>query len=302
MWRIDLRSSDRAAWKATAVFPFEDSALNNGFESGRGVVGRPALSLREGGALSVVFATSELSLGLGAQQSAPRAAVVSLTDAAVIGGGGALSFESSPAWVMPLADNEVVTGEPVVFDGTLLFTTSQSSLVACASSLGRLYGVHAWETLRAPNGAPRTFVTPDNRRLSVVPKLPVFGQDGTPSEPALAYVLPAGRIAYGVSLAAVPGCDSSEATTTEVVLNLSDSQSGGAREVTPAQMRAEVPRNGTLSTVGLDGGVFAKADNAQLSVCLNCDKDGKALGGQGHGASRGPFPSSVSYWGSTFAD
>jgi len=85
-------------------------------------------------------------------------------------------------------------------------------------------------------------------------------------------------------------------------LNLSDSQSGGAREVTPAQMRAEVPRNGTLSTVGLDGGVFAKADNAQLSVCLNCDKDGKALGGQGHGASRGPFPSSVSYWGSTFAD
>jgi hypothetical protein len=103
-------------------------------------------------------------------------------------------------------------------------------------------------------------------------------------------------------LAAVPGCDSSEGTTTEVVLNLSDSQSGGAREVTPAQMRAEVPRNGALSTVGLDGGVFAKADNTQLSVCLNCDKDGKALGGQGHGSSRGPFPSSVSYWGSTFAD
>jgi hypothetical protein len=302
MWRIDLRSSNRAAWKATAIFPFEDSALNNGFESGRAVIGRPALSLREGGALSVVFANSELSIGLGAQQSAPRSAVVSLTDAAVLGAGGALNFEASPAYVLPLADNEVVTGEPVVFDGTLLFTTAQSSLVACASSLGRLYGVHAWETLRAPNGAPRTFVTQDNRRLSVVPKLPVFNQDGTPSEPALAYVLPAGRIAYGVSLAAVPGCDSSEGTTTEVVLNLSDSQSGGAREVTPAQMRAEVPRNGALSTVGLDGGVFAKADNTQLSVCLNCDKDGKALGGQGHGSSRGPFPSSVSYWGSTFAD
>jgi hypothetical protein len=302
MWRLDLRDLNPANWKAEAIFPFAGVNLNGDYETGRTVFGRPSVLGRQDGSLAVVFATGEVSITLGANQPAPRAAAVSLVDKSTLDANGRVKFSTLPSWIMPLAESEVVTGEPVVYDGTLLMTTAEKNLVACSSAQGRLYGVHAWEVLTDANGNPTTFPTRDNRRLSVKPRLPVFNQDGSPGQPAISYLLPAGRIAYGATVAAVPGCGEDESTTTEVVLNLSDTQHGGGRALNASQLRAEVPRNNGLAAVGLDGGVFARADNAQLSVCLNCDKDGKALGSKQSGKSRGPFPSSVSYWGSTFAD
>ena len=302
MWRLDLRDVNPANWQAKAIFPFADVNQNEGYEPGRTVFGRPSVLARQDGSLAVVFATGELSITLAGNQAAPRAAAVSLVDKATLDVNGRVTYSTLRSWIMPLAESEVVTGEPVVYDGTLLMTTAEKNLVACSSAQGRLYGVHAWEVLTDANGNPRTFTTRDNRRLSVKPMLPVFNQDGSPGQPALSYLLPAGRIAYGATVATVPGCGEDEATTTEVVLNLGDTQHGGGRALSPSQLRAEVPRGNGLAAVGLDGGVFARADNAQLSVCLNCDKDGKALGAKQSGKSRGPFPSSVSYWGSTFAD
>ena len=118
MWRLDLRDLDLAKWKAEAIFPFADALENVGYMPGRTVFGRPSVLGRQDGSLAVVFATGELSITLAANQLMPRAAAVSLVDKATLDVNGRVTFSTQRSWIMPLADSEVVTGEPVVYDGT----------------------------------------------------------------------------------------------------------------------------------------------------------------------------------------
>ena len=120
LWRMDLRSANPNNWSMAVAWPPEDEDERSGF-LGRMVVDRPSVSLRNSGKLAVVYGT-----GLRTLDNDARASVVSFTDEAVLGDGDQLSFNVVRNWVLPLRENEYVSGPPVVRYGIAFFTSIQT--------------------------------------------------------------------------------------------------------------------------------------------------------------------------------
>ena len=152
------------------------------------------------------------------------------------------------------------------------------------------------------NGAPGTFTFGD-RRLEVAPALPHFEDGARAERPALAVVLPPGRIAAGLALARTPAC-TEQAATNSVVLNLS-AQDGGPDLAGDAAIRAsglEVVRADQVVRIGLADQMFARSQAGQLDLCLDCALGGAAPAAALPAGLAPPFPSRLTYWGSTLLD
>lgn len=306
LWRLDLRDRDPARWRIRRISPLPAPGNELDYRTGREVIGRPAVLAQESGKLTVIYSTGSAA-ALQGNPAAPAAYAVSLSDGLVTNNQGVRVFGATTNWVYQMGVDEVGTGEVAVVGNIALFTTSQTAAAnSCAGDLGRLYGVHIFDRYRDANNAAATFaaappapgMAADNRRIMVKPMLPNLANPN-PGHEILAVRLPQGRVAYGVTVAEVPSCTDGEGTATEVVMNLSNNESGRRAAPSPADMWMESVENGQLSKLRYDNNMFAKAAKTELSLCLNCGTNGKATGGRQHKA---PFAASVSYWGSTFTE
>ena len=301
MWRIDTRAEDPKDWQIAVAWPPSSAAEAGGYLEGRGVVGRPSLAIQANGRLAVLFAT-----GAGPQTVAAH--WVSFTDAVALGDGGPgnarLGFEVTRNWVMPFAPTESATDGPVVRDGVAFLTTRTDGAGACgqARAEGRLYGVDFVKRYVTADGGPGRF-TFGERALEVAPALPHFENGARAERPALAVVLPPGRIAAGLALARTPGCADQPATSS-VVLNLS-AQEGGPDLAGDAAVLAsglEVVREDAVRNVGLADAMFARSQAGQLDLCLDCAPGSAAPAAALPAGLLPPFPSRLTYWGSTLLD
>jgi hypothetical protein len=211
---------------------------------------------------------------------------------------GNTSFRALANWVLPLRASEVGTGSPIVIDGVAYFTTVQPMQDVCASAQGRLYGVDYVRTYADAGGDAATFDL-GGRQVNVKPMLPQYEANGARGPSALALLLPPGRVAYGAAIVSTPSCDGDDASRTEVVLNLADESRGAIGGVDSSKMQIETVAQGQVQTARLDGKVFTSSDGHELSICLDCTRDGNAAP---RSDALGPFPSVVTSWGSTFID
>ncbi len=286
IWRLDLRNSDPDRWSMGVAWPPEDVDEAETYLTGRPVVGRPSLSLGADGKLVVVFGTGDESV-----RPENRSHIISFTDDVVLGADDeTLEFETRKNWVLPLRAGETASGPVVVRDEVAYFTSIQEvEGQACGVSQGRLYGVDYAKT-------QERFDTVDGRELNIIPALPTLRTTaGNQITDALAILLPAGRLAYGLAMITSPSCSEDETSTTEVVLNLAEgSGSAGAagEAVFVERMRGQVAP-GELAEDFLTQG------RNDLAIKLQGrDAEGNLLGGKG--AFAAPFPRRVLYWGSTF--
>lgn len=296
IWRVDLRETDKANWKAEIAWPPEvPNALEQQYQLGRPVIGRPSVALREDGRRVIVFATA------GEGDAGVDSTVVSFTETLVDDGQGGVKLRATGNWVFPLGANEEATDAPIVRDGIALFTTKRELAVVAQcgapSSEGRLIGVDYVRRLVNDEGNPIDFER-NGRRISVLPALPLNIGNGAK---ALAIVLPPGRVAYGLTVVSTPSCLVGGEPSTDVILNLSD-QSGGAGAVSTRDMMVEQVQNGVIQSVAFDNQIFSESKGAALSICLNCDADGNATPTGGGERSTAPFPSQLLYWGTSFSD
>lgn len=303
MWRLDLRSTDPAEWSAEVAWPPQDEDEALGYQIGRAVTDRPSVALRENGRLVVLFTTTE-----DGDDSIETSYVVSFDDEVQIDEEGEVSYVAHGNWVMPLLPGEYATGAPVVRAEVAYFTTIQpTGGDVCVTAQGRLYGVHFTDTYLDDEGEPDTFTRTDPEgggavELNVQPALPLYNNNGAPSgDRALAILLPPGRVAHGLAIVSTPSCIDGEAAATEIVLNLADESQGAAGAVNANNLKVEQlnRETGSITAALLDRRLFVKSGAHDLTVCLDCDKDGNAAA---VGAARvGPFPAVVTYWGSTFS-
>jgi hypothetical protein len=305
VWRIDLSNRDPSRWSLARVWPAAAGDANA--PNGRVIVGRPALVPQESGRLAVVFSTGDKTRRADVPDLR-KSYVASVLDYLAPDQLGNMVYRTDLNWEFPLAPGEKATSEVTVVGGMALFTTTQATAQICTTAIGRIYGIHATETLKDANGNPAAFNPPapangapadDRRDLRVKPMLPTVGANGNTGT-ALALQLPPGRVAYGVTVADVPSCTEEDGTVTEVVMNLADDSGGRAGAPRPADMIVESVQNGTIVKARYNDSMFAKARMPELSLCLNCGQDGKAKGSARQ--RKAPFASSVSYWGSTFTD
>ncbi len=288
LWRVDLRDPDPRNWSMAKMWPAEDDELTAAYPVGKPIVDRPTIALAESGELVLVF-------GTGADAEDARNSVVSLSDRATLDPNtGALVYTARANWVLPLNDGERLTGAPLVREKVAFFTTAERRANdPCITAQGRLYGVHY------------TDVLPDNqtfkkggRDVNVVPLLPRLNEESNRETNALSLLLPPGRLAYGLAVTLTPSCEEGGAPTTDIVLNLADESAGGKGPVQKEQTKVEVVEAGQLKTEDLDGSIFLNEGTNTLSICLDCDREGKHNAGQS--LRVGPFPSVVVSWGSTF--
>jgi len=222
----------------------------------------------------------------------PRAHVVSFTEQVVLGG-DEVALQTETNWVMPLREQEYLSGAPITFNGVVYFTTIEEVAdAACGNRIGRLYGIDYVRT------EEERYVTSDGRTLNVVPGLPTFiTEGGQRIEDAISLQMPPGRTAYGLAVATTPACGAGDSSTTQLIINLADESLGAGGDVNPDGMRAE-RKQGQLVNDPLDQSVF-DTDGLDLALDLNGrDGDGNPLG---NGANRATlFPREAIYWGTTF--
>lgn len=291
LWRIDMRAPDPADWEMRVAWPPTEVAEVRGYRTGRPVIDRPSITVRDNGRLVVVFGTGDDPRPADEREGDfPPAHVVSFTEAVALTA-DTVDFQTQANWVLPLRASEYLTGAPVTFRGVTYFSTVEAGAGACANPLGRLYGVHSYLQAEDP------YRTADGRDLDVQPALPtlVTGQ-GLVSD-ALAIRLPTARVAYGLAVTTLPSCGADDGATAQIVLNLADGVVDADGQM--AGMRAERP-TGQVVDSDLDGSMF-DADGTQLALDLDgTDGAGNPLGYGGIGT--GPFAGwRVLYWGSTFA-
>lgn len=291
MWRVDARADDPADWRIAIAWPPVDADALRGYRTGRPVVGRPSLALRPDGGLALSFAT-------GGEGPVP-AHWVSFTDAVALGG-GAVGFEVTTNWVMPLAAAEIASAGPTVRDGVAFLTTRTTGAGPCGvdSQQGRLYGVDYVRRYVTPDGQPGTFTFGD-RTLDVLPALPRF-DEGARAVAGLALVLPPGRAAAGLSLARTPACDDLAAQDS-VILNLEGAGAPIEADAAIDALRMELVQNGHVVQRPFDDDLIARHRAGLLDVCLAC-VPGDAAGAAPLRADQLPFPSNLLYWGSTLLD
>ncbi|MCB9521921.1 MAG: hypothetical protein H6702_00905 [Myxococcales bacterium] len=306
LFRVDLRDSNPDNWTVARAWPPEDFAddspvVDGEYTTGRALLGAPAVATAEDGNLVVVFAQGSK----GAPDEAAH--VVSFTDRTVIQN-NVVSFEAFGNWVLKLRAGESVVSEPSVVDGVVYTTTTDEPAGedVCLPSISRLYAMHYEDITVDDDGDKRSYTRADDgQALYVKPMLPRFQNDGTPDDPALSLVLPPGIKAYGMTIVRTPSCRQEEGPTTDLLLTAAadDQQGAGGGRAAGGVNRQKieyVSDNNSLVQADYDRSVFVESSSVGLRVCLNCDRDGRAV--QGFGGRLSPFPSRVVFWGSTFTD
>lgn len=296
LWRIDMRNPAPLNWKMELAWPLEGEDVQ-GYTLGTTLESKPIVMTRGDGNPAVVFLTGAPGSAeeLGLADVPEEGYAVSVSETRDADG----DFVAQTNWVLPLGPGEHGVGDPVGVGTSVLFTTlARSPGEACGQAVGKLYGVKALEVNVDEDGQPQTRPLAAGRVSLVVPALPLSG-----GGKALALQLPPGRVAYGLTTARVPSCTGGPAAE-QIVLNLADeSQGASGDQVSADQVQVHTLGNAGIEARNLEGGVFAEATGTTLSVCLNCDADGvpQAKASQGR-AAQGSFPTSVTYWGSSFAD
>ncbi len=294
LWRIDLRDPDADDWSMRVVWPPEDAEAAENYRTGRPLVDRPSVSLREDGRLVVVFGTGADPRPAGEADAAgfPRAHVVSFTEQVVLGD-GEVDLLTETNWVLPLREQEYLSGAPITSDGIVYFTTIEEvPEQACGNRVGRLYGLDYVRT------EEERYVTRDGRTLNVVPGLPTFlTEGGQIVDDAVSVQLPPGRTAYGLTVATAPSCADGDPSTTQLIINMADESQGASGDVDTGGLRPE-RKQGELVDDPLDESIF-DSQGLDLALDLNgLDGDGNPLG---RGLSgRTLFPREAIYWGTTF--
>ncbi len=303
LFRIDLRDTLSANWRADKAWPPEEIAGVNGvnpaeYSLGRAVLGAPAVASAEDGNLVVVF-------GQGESGDGARANAVSFTDRAVLEN-GQVRFQVEGNWVLPLREGESIVSEPIVLD-SVVYTTTTEQVVGdelCLPSLSRLYAMHFTDITVNDEGEKQTYTREDNTAIYVKPMLPRVQEDGTADTPGLSLVLAPGLKAYGMTIVRTPSCRQEEGPTTDLILSAgSDSSRANAGQAQGGANRQRIEYrsdNNQLASVAYDRSVFVESSGVGLRVCLNCDRDGNAA--QGFAGRLSPFPSQVLFWGTSFSD
>jgi hypothetical protein len=191
-----------------------------------------------------------------------------------------------------------------VRDGIAYLTTRTEGAGACGAARveGRLYGVDFVQRYLDAQGNPGRFAF-DGRSLDVRPALPRFENGAQAPSAGLAVVLPPGRIAAGLALARTPACRGQTAVDS-VVLNLAAS-AGGPQLQGDAAVRAsgiEFVRDERVQSAPLADQMFARSAGQQFDLCLTCQPQGVAPAVGLPPGLPPPFPSRLTYWGSTLMD
>lgn len=305
LWRVDMREKEPSRWTMQRMWP-RNGLAGQGYALGSPLESRPVVLTRGDGNPAVVFVTGK-ALDDPADDpdadpdevpfSAESGFAVSVSD---VRNAVTDTYQSETNWVLPLSEDEYAVGDPVAFGDAIMFT----SLAAiegnqCGSSVGRLYGVKAVEISVDADGNPFDQPLGGGRTTRAVPAIPLGGD----LEGALAIQLPPGRVAYGLSMARMPSCNEGP-DMEQMILNLADeSQGASGDQLATEQMQVQTLDGGGVQARALQGDMFTNATGTNLSVCLNCDAQGVPKVDISIGRpAQGAFPSSVTYWGSSFAD
>ena len=307
MWRLDLHSDDVDDWRMDQIWPpanLNDEGLAGVIEQndelrGRPIVGRPSVALRADGTPTIAFVTGgtpEMELPPEFEiDPVPRAMAVSISD------GLNLDGERAPKvnWILKLRDGEVGSGPPVTAGGTLFFTTiapavdDQGEPSNCGARQGRLYGVGFVE--RVENAFDVNGV-----KGNVKEGIPIRDGEGN-VDYALAIRLAPGAVAFGLAVVRAPSCRAGDPSTTDIVLNLGGDAAAGDVKAGSKVENLEGGGGNNLRTSDFDVSVFGDdSRGGSLDICLDCELNGDAAPGKK--AELGPFPTVVTYWGTTFAE
>ena len=184
LWRIDVSSSDPQLWSADLIWDAYSLPTDN-YLSGEAIHTAPIVSVDSFGNNIILFTTGEqLQLSNG-DQSVNR--VWSLKESIVNS-----TVKVSENWVQPLNNGSRVTGNLVLFNGIVYFST-YSPLVnnsnACSIGYGSIWGV---DYLASSNGGPVARYAVDPNDLSQGYVANVKQPDGT--------------LIFGISLNQIPTC------------------------------------------------------------------------------------------------
>lgn len=237
LWRIDMSQDNPDNWKMELFYDaygIDSPLYTNDPDERIPVFGTPAVALKNAqGALGVVFATGDIDY-LSAS-SAARAGVFSVSES--FNAGNELVMEVN--WTLAFQTNEMVTGEPVIFDRGAYFTTFVTNEAdACEPGGGRLWGVH--------------FVNADEGADSEDNTIAHLDIDGDPATSAKTKYLETGEaVPFGVQVIERPACfvtedsgDGQDASTgggaqalkrgaTELVVNVAQGHSSQANTLPP---------------------------------------------------------------------
>ncbi|MFN3202263.1 MAG: PilC/PilY family type IV pilus protein [Bradymonadia bacterium] len=298
LWRLNLMSDQPNQWTLSSIWPVAGDDAQ-GYEGGGAITSKPVIVNRTDGQPTIIFTTEKRVLDAdgAAMEESDGGFAASISDVRDRESG---EFAVSANWVLPLSEGEGAVGDPVAMGDAVLFTTlAEVDDNACGSAQGKLYGVKAVGAHVDADGEPEARALGDGRSSRVMAGLPL-GDD----ESALAVVLPPGRVAYGLITARMPSCGGG-AEVEQVVLNLADESNGASGDqMSTEQMQVETLEDGRgVTRKALDGAMFAESSGTNLSVCMNCDADGVVKeSATTSRPAQGSFPTSVTHWGSSFAD
>lgn len=305
LWRLDLRSADKAQWKIERIWPVPGVPLPEP-EMRCGISQAPALSMREDGGLAIVFGQDRSG-----EDDAARCEVVSLTDRLQINGEDSQfkvdieDEQGRPLYRrMRLRAGERLSGPPAIFAETAFFATiTEPEPNSCAPVTSRLYGVHYYDYMKDQNGDRLSYGAQEfGEAWDARPMLPRMSQQGQQLEDnAISLVLPPGTQLPGITLALTPSCQADGAPTMDILLNVAQSAQGEYTAQSKASQKIEyVTQEGSFQQKAYDGEIFADGSGQEMRICLNCDQAGNAL--QVGGLRVAPFPSEVFYWGTDFGN
>ena len=299
LFRVDLTAEDPDDWVMRQIWPEppgpgeDDDGEPPIYLPGRAILGRPSVATQLNGSLAVVFVTGGppevWTVDAHGDNVQVPAYAVSLSEGFNEEGVRVASMN----WVLQLRENEVSTAEPIVRSSTMFFTTREDEYVdpenACWDVKGRLYGVHYTDT------QDRFGFDNGDVGANVVPML----FDG-----ALAYLLPEGTVAHGMTIIATPSCVPGEGVSTEIILNRVDNDStrGNNRAANPQGVVAEHVGDGRVRRRQLNADVFSDGTDASLAVSLTPGDNAGENAGARPADRLGPFPSVIFYWGTSFAE
>jgi type IV pilus assembly protein PilY1 len=193
LWRVDVSSTNPAAWSMKRFFDAYGSQTNSAFDSGQPIPTAPKLSTDAAGHVTVAFATGDQEVF--AAVTDMKTYVWSLTETLDDFG----RYRPTVNWYRLFEDGNRVSGPLFLFNGALYFSTfrpSSSNDVACNSGKSAVWGMDYVIPLDA-----------SDRALGGLPALP-----GDQADSRVQFIdetsslIDPGASIFGVTVAQLPTC------------------------------------------------------------------------------------------------
>lgn len=190
MWRIDTSSLDPAAWRMARLFPAAGDTTYDTATYQKPIFRGPTVALDFGRRLIVYWGTGDVdNLDTGGTNYVYAVREVLERDSGTntVSARGELLVDPDGDFGFPIAlsESEKLLGEPIVFNGVMLFTTFRPSTSECGFGEGKLYGVDFLTgEPRLTNEGQITYASAEGAQRSIslgagVPSAPIIRQQAS---------------------------------------------------------------------------------------------------------------------------